>query len=51
MTDHQSYQSSVDQDAIAEQAMTWFVKLRAESVSPAERMQFHVWYQADPFHR
>jgi transmembrane sensor len=51
MTDHQSNQSPEDQDAVAEQAMTWFVRLRAESVSPAERMQFHAWHQADPAHR
>lgn len=51
MTDHPANQLLVDQDAVAEQAMTWFVRLRAESVSPAERMQFQTWYQADPHHR
>ncbi len=51
MTDQSPPQSPEDQDTVAEQAMTWFVRMRAESVSPAERMQFQAWYQADPLHR
>ena len=50
MTDHTN-PSPVDLDAVAEQAMTWFVRMRAESVSPAERVQFQVWQQANPLHR
>jgi transmembrane sensor len=51
MTDNPRYPAPTDQDAIAEQAMTWFVRLRAESVTPVERLQFQVWCRTNPAHR
>ena len=43
--------SSTNTDAITEQAMTWFIRLRAESVTTAERKHFNSWYQSDDAHR
>jgi len=43
--------STNDTEAITEQAITWFVRLRAESVSAAERMEFNNWYQTNDAHR
>lgn len=52
MSDHSSPSAPTDlHDAIAEQAMTWLARLRADSVTAAERMQFQIWYRADPRHR
>ncbi|OAI11225.1 iron dicitrate transport regulator FecR [Methylomonas koyamae] len=48
MTQHQPVSVS---DAAAEQAMAWFVRLRAETATPAERDDFQRWYRADPAHR
>ncbi|WNB75758.1 FecR family protein [Methylomonas koyamae] len=38
-------------DVAAEQAMVWFVRLRTETVTPAERDDFQRWYRANPAHR
>jgi transmembrane sensor len=40
-----------DEKCIATQAATWFTRMRSESISPAERLQFRVWYQANSAHR
>jgi len=51
MTENASSSAPTDPDAIAEQAMTWFVRLRADTVTAAERRQFQVWCLANPAHR
>jgi transmembrane sensor len=51
MTENQPPADSDNPDAISEQATTWFVRLRAESVTVDERRQFRIWHQADPAHR
>lgn len=43
--------SSTHPDAIAEQAITWFTRLRRENVSVAEQQQFAAWYAASPTHQ
>lgn len=51
MTDLPSDPEHCDSQAEAEQAMAWFIRMRAESVTQAERMQFRIWYQASARHR
>ncbi|MEI8573427.1 DUF4880 domain-containing protein [Methylomonas sp. LW13] len=51
MTENQPSADSDKPDAISEQAMTWFVRLRAESVAADERRLFQIWHQAAPAHR
>ncbi|CAD6877232.1 hypothetical protein [Methylomonas albis] len=51
MTENQSSPDSDNPDTISEQAMAWFVRLRAESVAVDERRLFQIWHQADPAHR
>lgn len=51
MTAHEPVSVSAAADAVADQAMAWFVRLRAETVTPAEREDFQRWYRADPAHR
>ncbi|PPD48680.1 MAG: iron dicitrate transport regulator FecR [Methylobacter sp.] len=45
-TPHNSHE-----DAIAEQAIAWFSRLRASSVSAKQRKQFAAWLAADPAHQ
>lgn len=51
MTENAASSAPTDADAIAEQAMTWFVRLRADTVTAVERRQFQVWCLANPAHR
>lgn len=39
------------QDALAEQAMAWFARLRADDVTAEQRMQFAAWLAVDPQHQ
>ncbi|MCB1646916.1 MAG: FecR/PupR family sigma factor regulator [Pseudomonadales bacterium] len=38
-------------DEIADQAITWFVRLRADNVTAAERQDFFSWLAADLHHQ
>eukprot|EP01042_Synura_sphagnicola_P036120 gene36120-46223_t len=40
----------VDADAVDEAAVAWFVRLRDEEVTEADRAAFAVWLKADPAH-
>lgn len=51
MTDLDSDTPESGDDAIAEQAITWFARLRAEHISEDERKTFRAWCQANPLHR
>ena len=42
---------SVSAEDVEQQAINWFVRLRSESVSSAEKLAFNTWYQADASHR
>jgi len=38
-------------DAVAEQAMAWFARLRADTVSEQQRVEFAAWLAAEPAHQ
>ncbi|MDO9104635.1 MAG: FecR family protein [Methylovulum sp.] len=42
---------SSSDDAVAEQAMVWFVRLRSDSASEQQQAQFVAWLAADPAHQ
>lgn len=47
----ESKPANTNEDAITEQAMYWFSRLRAEDVTAREREQFSDWYRATAAHR
>ncbi len=44
------HNSSAHSDSPEEQALAWFIRLRAEDVTEGERRAFQSWYEADPAH-
>lgn len=46
-----SITDQTNQDAVAEQAMAWFARLRADDVTTEQRVQFVVWLEIEPQHK
>ncbi len=51
MTDSSPRPTNSNDSLIAEQAMVWFARMRADAVSAEEQVQFSDWYGADAAHR